>query len=190
MFWKILLLVIAGLILIGGIGKTIWDAKQRKPDLNTTRNLIITIILSFLAGIYPIIDLLKPSKTDEILYEVRELRREIGQPIRYEDGIPQSENLNLKGLFKEGQKHLDNYEYEKAIKSFRAALALQGVKPSESAGLLINIGIAQHKQSKWDEAEGSYKEALDWAEKGKDEWGKAAAPGKSGPGLQGQRRIG
>jgi tetratricopeptide (TPR) repeat protein len=191
MFWKILLLIIAGLILIVGIGKIIWDAIQENPDLNVTRDLIVTIVLAFLAGIYPIIDLLRPSSVDKNLQPIAEsqerieqkidqLRREIGEPIPYEDGIPQSENLNLRRLFEVGKKHLKNYEYDTAIKAFRAALVLQGVKPSECAALLIHIGIAQHKHSKWDEAEGAYKEALNWAEKGKDELGQADALGNLG----------
>ncbi|MEW6685324.1 MAG: tetratricopeptide repeat protein [Candidatus Edwardsbacteria bacterium] len=103
-----------------------------------------------------------------------------GEPIRYQNGIPQSENLNLRRLFEEGQTHLDNYEYDSAIKAFRAGLALQGLQASEAVALLIHIGIAQYEQSKWDEAKGTWKEALNWAEKGKDEWGQATALGNLG----------
>jgi len=194
MFWKIFLLLIAGLILIGGIGKIILDAKQGNPDLNITRDLIITIVLAFSAGIYPIIDLLKPSKIEEKLKPIPEmaetekrieqkidqLRREMGQPVPYENGIPESENFNLRGLFEKGKKHLGSYEYGKAIDAFRRAWALKDLKPSEKSALLIHIGIVQYKQSKWDEAEGAWKEGLGWAERGNDEWGQAAALGNLG----------
>ncbi len=102
------------------------------------------------------------------------------EPIDYVDGIPQSRNLNLRKLFIEGEKFLTKYEYQRAIKAFRAALSLQGVKPPESAALLIYIGNTQYKQSKWDEAIGSYKEAIDWTEKANDELGSAVAIGNLG----------
>ncbi len=111
---------------------------------------------------------------------VEEVRREKGEPIIYRDGIPQSKNINLTTLFAEGEEHLENYEYDQAIKAFRTALGLQGLKQSECSALLISIGNAQYKQNKWDEARGSYKEALDWAEKGKDESGQAVALGNLG----------
>jgi tetratricopeptide (TPR) repeat protein len=191
MFWKILLLVIAGLILILGIIKAWQEAKRQKPGRNAKRDITIAVLLACLVGIYPLIQLLQPSEIKENLKPIVEsqkrieqkldsLGRQPGEPVPYKDGIPQSENLNLRKLFDEGQKHLNNYEYDKGIKAFRAALALQDLKPSEAAALLIHIGTAQYEQSKWDEAEGSYKEALDWAEKGNDEWGQAAALGNLG----------
>ncbi len=191
MFWKILLLTIAGLILLGGVGKIILDVSQENPDLNLTRDLIVTIVLASLAGIYPIIDLLRPSKTDESLVRIEEGQKRVEEklerieereagPKGYADGIPQSKNLNLRGLFVDGVTHLEKYEYDKAIKAFTAALALQGVKPSECSALLINIGNAEYKQNKWDEALGSYKKALSWAEKAQDEQGQAVALGNLG----------
>ena len=96
------------------------------------------------------------------------------------DGIPHSEDLNLIMLLLEGLGYVDNYKYDKAIKTFRTGLSLQGVKPSECSALLINIGNAQYKQSKWDQAMGSWKEALDTAEKTNDEQGQAAALGNLG----------
>ena len=111
---------------------------------------------------------------------VEEVRREKGEPIIYRDGIPQSKNINLTSLFAEGEKHVKSYKYDEAIKAYRTALGLQGLKPSESSALLMSIGNAQFKQNKWDEAKGSYREALDWAEKGKDEWGQASAWGNLG----------
>jgi len=119
-------------------------------------------------------------RLERIEQKIERLPQKMGEPIKYEDGIPQSENLNLRNLFAEGEKHLENYEYDQAIKAFRTALGLQGLKPSESSALLISIGNAQYKQNKWDEARGSYKEALYWAEKGKDESGQAAALGNLG----------
>jgi tetratricopeptide (TPR) repeat protein len=191
MFWKILLLVIAGLILILGIIKAWLDARSQKPGRNARRDIFIALVLACLVGIYPLIQLLQPNEIKENLKPIVEsqkrieqkldsLGRQPGEPVPYKDGIPQSKNFNLRALFEEGQKHLENYEYDKAIKAFRAALALQELKPSESAALLIHIGIVQHKQSKWDEAEGTWKEALDWAEKGNDESGQAAALGNLG----------
>ena len=109
-----------------------------------------------------------------------ELTARIGEPKPYEDGIPQSENLNLRRLFDQGKEHLKKYEYNRAIKAFRAALALQDLQPSESVALLIHIGIAQYDQSKWDQALGSWKEALDAAERADDEEGQAAALGNLG----------
>lgn len=94
MLWKILLLVVAGLILILGIGKIILDAQQENPDLNVTRDLIITIVLAFLVGIYPIIDFFRPSPVDKGLQLIAEnqkrlekkfdeLPRIIGEQISY-----------------------------------------------------------------------------------------------------------
>ena len=191
MFWKILLLVIAGLILIVGTGKIIWDAIQENPDLNVTRDLIVTIVLAFLAGLYPVIDLLRPSSVDKSLQPIAEsqqrieekidqFRRETSEPKAYADGIPQSENLNLTRLFDQGKEHLEKYEYEKAIKAFRAALALQNLKPSEVAALLIHVGIAQHKKNEWDPALGSWAEALRAAEVADDQEGEGAALGNLG----------
>jgi len=194
MRWTIVLFVTAGLILLLGVIKTLRDACQKKPGRNPTRDLIITVVLAFLAGIYPILQLLQPSEIEESLkptpeiaegqqrmeQKIDQLRREIGEPMRYQDGIPQSPNLNLRTLFEEGEKHLDNYEYGKAIKAFRAALALQNLKPSEAAALLIHIGIVQYKQSKWDEAMGSCKDALGSAKEAEDEDGQATALGNLG----------
>jgi len=156
MFWKIFLLVMAGLILLLGVIKTWRDARQKKRGRKPTRDLIIAVVLAFLVGTYSIIQLLQPNEIKKVLKPIPEiiekqerieqkidlLRSEIGEPVRYKNGIPQSQNLNLRELFKVGEKHLSDYEYEEAIKAFRAALALQNLSSSEAAALLIHIGIA------------------------------------------------
>ena len=175
MFWTITTIILILTLLILGVIRILLEADKRKLRSKPKKAVNVALAIAFVTAIFSIIQIVKPSKTDEILEEVRELRRETGEPIPYEDGIPQSENLNLKRLFTLGKKHLKDYEYDKAIKSLRAGLALQDVQLSEEAALLIHIGIAQYKQNKWDQALGSWKDALGTAEEAEDKYGQAAA---------------
>jgi tetratricopeptide (TPR) repeat protein len=178
MFWKILLLIIAGLILLFSVWQVLIELQQRKRGLRTRFYAFVVIALASLGGIYQIVQLLQPSEIksvvkgqEEIKQMISELSQRMVEPTYYRDGIPQSTNLNLRTLFRQGEEHLSKNEFDKAIKSFRAGLALQGIKPSESAALLVYIANIQYIQNKWDEAIGSYTEALDLAREGKDEWG-------------------
>jgi tetratricopeptide (TPR) repeat protein len=179
MFWKILLLLIAGLSLVFGVLKAWWDAHRKKLGRNPKRDIIIALLVTFLTGIYPIIDLLKPNDILAWLKRIAESQVRIegnieqfttgmGEPTRYQDSIPQSPNQDLRTLFQKGQIHLNNCNFDSAINAFNGCMSLKPLKPREKAALLIYIGISQHKQSKWDESIASCKEAAGWAEKADD----------------------
>ena len=181
--WKIILLILGGVVFVLGVVKVLWEQRRRKRGRRTKRDIIITLVLSLALVVIPqiisMLNILKPSQTDESLKRIEgKLDKAIEEReglSYYEDGIPQSDNLNLRKLFEEGKRRLNNYEFDKAIKAFRAGLVLQGIRPLEGAALLLHIGICQHGQLQWDEAEGSFKEALDWLRKGGDKGDGTAA---------------
>ena len=184
MFWNILLLILSVSLLILGILKAWWDEKQKKPGRSATRDIILALLLAILVGIKPIIEFAKPpgkmeQQVDEMYRDMKELKEKEGLAY-YKDGIPQSDNFNLRKLFEQGKEHLDKYEYAKAISAFRRAWALRDLEASERVALLTYIGIAQYEQTKWDQALGNWKDAYDAAVDAGDEQGQAAALGNLG----------
>lgn len=142
------------------------------------------VFVSALGAAKLLAELLKPSEIKQELREV--IAEELDKRIEptgassYVDGIPQTKNINLANLFAEGLKYKRTFEYDKAIKAFTGALGLKDIEDSETAALYVQIGNSFYGQSKLDEALGSYKQALSFAERAKDDEGKAAALGNIG----------
>jgi len=141
-------------------------------------------LITFLGAIKLILEILKPSgikqELREVIAEELDKRIEPTGASSWVDGIPQTKNINLATLFAKGLKYKKNFEYDKAIKAFIGALGLKDIKESETGVLHLQIGNSFYGQSKLEEALGSYKQALSFAERAKDDEGKAAASGNIG----------
>ncbi len=111
--------------------------------------------------------------------EIEKIKSQMGQIAIYLDGLPKTKDKDKKALFEKGISLMAQYKYEEAIESFRDCLSLESDWSAKSA-LFLLIGNSFYAWNKWDPALGSWKEALDAAEKANDEQGQAAALGNLG----------
>jgi len=111
--------------------------------------------------------------------DIEKIKKELHHVALYLDGLPKTKDKNKKTLFEKGISLMAEYKYEEAVESFRECLNLES-EGSEKSALLLLIGNCFYAWNKWDPALGSWKEALDTAEKANDEWGQAASLGNLG----------
>lgn len=145
---------------------------------NSTYALIVAAV-ALLGGVKLVVEFCKPDETIVALRTViaQELdkRWEQAGGLSYENGIPQSNNLNLLTLFLEALRHRRKLQYEKAIKALMAALALRGVPLAAAAALHSQIAVCYYLQSKLDQSLGSGKQGLSLARKAQDIAGEVIA---------------
>jgi tetratricopeptide (TPR) repeat protein len=140
---------------------------------------IIIGIIGILIAVYFGVKVLKPKVPFELQEDIVKIRAKLEQVALYLDGLPKTKDKDKKALFEKGMSLMAQYKYEEAIESFRECLGLE-TGGSEKVALLHLIGNSFYAWNKWDSALGSWKEALDAAEKANDEQGQAAAIGNLG----------
>ena len=140
---------------------------------------IIGIIVTIAIGVYFGIKALRPKVPLELQRDIEKIKTQMEQVALYLDGLPKTKDKNKKALFEKGISLMAQYKYEQAIESFRECSALE-TEESEKVALLILIGNSFYAWNRWDQALGSWKDALDAAEKAKDEEGQAVALGNLG----------
>ena len=121
----------------------------------------------------------KPKGASELATHIKKIEAKLDRVTLYLDGLPETKDKNKKGLFEKGMSLMAEYKYEQAIDSFRECLALETEGSGKSA-LLLLIGNCFYGRSKWDQALGRWKEALEQAQTAADEKGQAAALGNLG----------
>lgn len=142
--------------------------KQKSATLRFSPHSILKNIENF-----------KSTVLDSSLYVTRsQLNLKPGGAIYFLDGIPQSDDEELKKLTLLALSYSEANEYELAIEKFEYILRVCTISPSEKMALLLNLGNAYHSISQYENALRNYKAANDLTSKVRDSSvleGKAAA---------------
>lgn len=182
MFLTIITAILILALLVLGILRNLLELGSSKPTHKSGKILTIAQLITTCTAIYLILQVGSQARTERFLREalkggqslhsnIDNSSGEIPQPGLYKGGIPQSPNITLRAVFEKGVEWLEDSLYGKASDLFEGALnRVSDLQPSDSAVLLIHLGIAYHGQSKWDEAEDCYNKVLDWAKKGGYHW--------------------
>ena len=153
--------------------------KRHKRIIGT---VTITLIGGFIVGI--VLDQIfsgprERTMHQEIYREFGQIRTEIGEFQDYVDGLPGTSDIRKKKLFERGMVARDSSKYDEARDLFRGILSLNP-SPAEKVAVLILVGNAFVAQSRLEEAQGSYSEAIELARQHDISDGEAAALGNIG----------
>ena len=108
----------------------------------------------------------KSTVLDSSLYVTRsQLNLKPGGAIYFLDGIPQSDDEELKKLTLLALSYSEANEYQLAIEKFEYILRVCTISPSERMALLLNLGNAYHSISQYENALRNYKAANDLTSK-------------------------
>ncbi len=100
--------------------------------------------------------------TDGYFYVIEnELRRKSGLgPFYWIDGIPQSDDAELKERFLKAMRHLCDEDYTAAIKDFKDAMKYCAISPREKTAMLISMGTAYSTLGQYNKAMENYRVAV------------------------------